>query len=258
VLPIKPGCKSPVMIESGTGHERASTDPQQVAEWWGAWRNANIATACGPNGLVVLDLDGGDAIASWRALHPQASALLDGATAVVDTPRGHHLWFRWDHSEGNAISNADHQLPEHINVRGQGGYVLVPPSIVNGLRYRWANQSRVSPLPTWLAERLRRSRLPSEVQPPAPIEPVNDRRLRGAIRSATERVRTAPVGRRNNTLSYETWSLLRLVELDSPEAEAIRAEMTAAALANPNPLDLPAITATIQSAFNRRARERQP
>src|SRR5262245_30999328 len=53
VFPLRPGSKLPAVRD---WEHRATTDPEQIAAWWSRGPY-NIGIACGPAGLVVLDLD---------------------------------------------------------------------------------------------------------------------------------------------------------------------------------------------------------
>jgi hypothetical protein len=95
VFPCLPGRKQPALAVSW--QQIATTDPATIRTWWR--RTAcNIAIACGPSGLVVLDLDvpghGGGQIASRAASGADRLADLcrhhgrpyPGATLTVRTP----------------------------------------------------------------------------------------------------------------------------------------------------------------------------
>jgi Bifunctional DNA primase/polymerase, N-terminal len=56
VLPCQVGDKPPLW---GLGWEGASTDAEQVADWWSREPRANIGVAC-TGELVVVDVDGPD------------------------------------------------------------------------------------------------------------------------------------------------------------------------------------------------------
>ncbi len=82
--------------------------------------NANVAIATGAiSGLVVIDIDGPDGEASLATLPPMPE------TRIVQTGRGRHLYFA---HPGGAVPNSAGKLGKGIDVRGDSGYVVAPPS----------------------------------------------------------------------------------------------------------------------------------
>jgi hypothetical protein len=68
VHPLRPGEKRPILKDWPT---RASTEPAIIQAWWQEWPKANIGLACGPSGLLVVDLDvkgGANGLQTWAAL----------------------------------------------------------------------------------------------------------------------------------------------------------------------------------------------
>jgi hypothetical protein len=115
---------------TGSGFKDATTDPATIKRWWAVWPRANVAIATGSvsDGLVVVDVDvkkgaEGDTTLAWLIKkHPE---FVD--TFRILTPsKGTHCYFR-----GVARSNQN-ALGKGVDVRGEGGYVLVPPSVVFG------------------------------------------------------------------------------------------------------------------------------
>jgi hypothetical protein len=140
-----------------------------LAEWFETrWRDSNIGIATG-GGLLGLDVDprhGGDAsLAELERQHgplPETPRVLTGGGGV-------HLYFAVNHPIGNRTG-----LASGIDLRGDGGFVVAPPSLhASGRRYAWElgaspDDVPLAPLPVWLLERLRAdrpsgiSRLPDE------------------------------------------------------------------------------------------------
>ena len=143
--------KSPLIskAQGGRGFLDATRDRDKVTTWWARYPDANIGVPTGPaSGLLVIDVDtekgGGE---GWRDLLDLHGAV---DTLVQETGRGEHYLFqypeegRWNDSPGS--------LPHNIDVRGDGGYIMVAPSIhPNGRRYTWVNHREPAPLPEWLA-----------------------------------------------------------------------------------------------------------
>ena len=118
--------------------------------WWRA-RDFNIGLATGSgSGIWVLDIDGDEGEATLSALEAEHGALLSTVEAI--TGKGRHLYFRWP--QGTEIRNS--QLREDLPAfewRGEGGYVLAPPSVhPSGRRYAWSVDSADSfaDAPDWL------------------------------------------------------------------------------------------------------------
>jgi hypothetical protein len=134
----KPDCtcvaKHPLV--SG-GCKVASADAQRVRGWWSAWPHANIGIATGKDaGIFVLDVDeksGGPA--SLAALEEQHESLPTTARSMTGGG-GFHLFFRYPASQ--KILNSVSSIGGGLDIRGNGGYVVAPPSLHNsGRRYIW-------------------------------------------------------------------------------------------------------------------------
>jgi hypothetical protein len=132
--------------------KRATTDPNWIAGWWNA-HNYNIGIATGTDsGIWVLDVDGDEGEATLRELEKQYGVL--PLTVEVITGKGRHLYWRWP--VGRVIRNIQSRaaLPG-IDVRGDGGYVLAPPSIhPSGRVYAWSVDSGdcFEDAPDWLID----------------------------------------------------------------------------------------------------------
>lgn len=117
--------------------------------WWNKrWPEANIGMATGHlSGVVVLDLDGTEARkeALRRGISPSP-------TIFTGKVGGTHIWLR-DPGPGAELRNFARKLPG-IDFRGEGGYVVLPPSRhESGRQYRWADGTVSLPLsdiPAWL------------------------------------------------------------------------------------------------------------
>jgi Bifunctional DNA primase/polymerase, N-terminal len=160
VFPTNPLDKKPL---TANGFNDATRDETQIREWWTKWPNAMVAAPTGAvSGMWVIDLDldpgkkidGPAAFAQLIAQHGQIPQ-----TLMSSTPRGgRHLFFAWDRSV--EIRNSAGKIGPGIDVRGEGGYVCLPPSRnANGGVYRWdpdGDERAIRP-PIWLVE-LARSR----------------------------------------------------------------------------------------------------
>ena len=145
VFPCQPGTKEPATRH---GFHDASTDPDQIRSWWERNPRANLAIATGEPGPDVLDVDhhgpaGNGYAALMRLKHAD---LLDAAGTIVRTPHsGLHVYF-------SGSSQASGRLPRHhLDFKSAGGYVLAPPSNVDGKFYRLVREAAPSGGLGWAA-----------------------------------------------------------------------------------------------------------
>lgn len=132
VFPCVPNEKRPL---TSNGLLAATTDMAQIDAWWGQRPDANIGVACGPSGLVVLDVDvknNGDA--SFESLRGTLPAELF-ETVTASTPSGgQHLLYSAPFAPVQSGVNC---IGVGIDIRAQGGYIVVTPSMVNSRGYAW-------------------------------------------------------------------------------------------------------------------------
>jgi hypothetical protein len=130
VFPCHVGQKTPATAH---GYRDATTDPEQITAWFTRTPHWNVAIATGAPGPDVLDVDdhgpAGNGYAAFARLG--RAGLLDGAAAYVRTPNGGlHAYFT-----GSAQRNG-HLPAHHLDFRSRGGYILAPPSWVDGKPYQ--------------------------------------------------------------------------------------------------------------------------
>lgn len=125
---IRDGQKKPLIrIGKGADHgKHASTDPEQIRRWWARWPLAMIGLPTGKrSGVVVLDIDrknGVDGLANLRAIGVDPFQL---SPVVAQTPSGGlHFFMRY----GGPLKNSAGLLAAGVDVRGDGGIVILPPS----------------------------------------------------------------------------------------------------------------------------------
>jgi hypothetical protein len=146
VLPCQPANKRPLTEH---GLLDATTDPDVVRGWWRRWPRANVALVA--RGALVLDLDPGRP-AGWPG-EERAAAVRALAPPLARTPRGgYHVWFR--RPAEACWTNSTSKLAAGVDVRTDGGYVVVPPSRTAHGHYAWLRPLRPLaelPLPpAWL------------------------------------------------------------------------------------------------------------
>jgi hypothetical protein len=124
IFPCEPKGKKPIVK---AWQDVATTDEQQIREWWGKTPYANIGMVCGKaSGIAVIDVDVSEKGNGYREL--EALDIDEWETYYQQTPRGgRHFFF---HVEDKCIKNAVGFFGRGscVDVRGEGGYVLLAPS----------------------------------------------------------------------------------------------------------------------------------
>lgn len=227
VFPLRPRDKIPMIGPSRPGaldggFHLATKDFAQINAWWTRWPDANIGLRCGDaSGVFVLDLDGPEAEAALGRLQGEHGALPE--TLQQRTGKGRHLLFRHvegvrNRGGGYLVDGKRVQCPG-FDVRGDGGYIVLPPSVhPSGRVYAWSSAPESTPIasaPAWLVNAL----VPPPPAAPAKPESYADRFRGGrataygekALDSACRRIATAQPGTQNTTLTGEAASIGELV-----------------------------------------------
>ncbi|MDY0307429.1 MAG: bifunctional DNA primase/polymerase [Desulfovibrionaceae bacterium] len=201
------------------GLKDASDDPEQIKAWWAENPGAQIGLPTGKNvNAFVLDVDLPDGPASLAALENEHGPLPRTWTARTGSG-GEHRYFRLP--ENQEIRNSASKLAPGLDVRGEGGYVIAPPTP----GYSWTSQGApLADAPEWLLSLI----LPP-AKPPMPAPAQNAATGSGttkygatALESECGKVALAPQGSRNHTLNAAAFSIGQLVaggEIDRSEAE---------------------------------------
>jgi Bifunctional DNA primase/polymerase, N-terminal/Primase C terminal 1 (PriCT-1) len=169
------------------GFYDASADPEQLAVWTTRWRGCRWGMPTGATtGVDVLDVDGAAGADTLHKLERVHGPL--PRTYSVTTPSGgQHYYF--DHVDG--VRCSVRSLGPGLDVRSDGGYVIVPPS--SG--YIVDDERPIAPWPPWLLDLLRDD--PAAARAAAPPE------------EWVALLRAIPHGQRNVSLARVTGHLLR-------------------------------------------------
>jgi len=131
VFPVKPRDKTPL---TSHGLKDASNNIGVVRQWWAKWPEANIGLNCGKSGMVVVDLDKRgeyDGLQEWDNIGVKVST-----STSLTGGGGRHMMFKAP--AGVSIKNSAGKLAPGIDIRAEGGYVVLPPSIhPSGKSYAW-------------------------------------------------------------------------------------------------------------------------
>jgi putative DNA primase/helicase len=152
------------------GHLDATTDLQTIERMWQEHPFANIGLATGEvSGVIVLDLDPRNAEKHRQnllgVLEKQYGTQFRDTRTVRTAHGGLHLYYQHPR-DGKSYPNAVKLNGlSGIDVRGDGGYVVLPPSrLYNSLSYQWGTrQTAIAKAPDWLLSLLLRER--EEVSP---------------------------------------------------------------------------------------------
>lgn len=175
------------------GLKDATTDQAQIAKWWDMWPTANVGIATGAeSNLVVLDIDprhgGTESVKTLQAKHGQFAEKVWANTGGG----GWHILFAHPGVKVRNIQNRPDKLGAGVDVRGDGGYIVAPPSLhASGNLYSWGCElpERLPQMPAWLRDLL--------------CEPERAEVLRDAEAG------DVPEGARNNTLTSLAGSMRR-------------------------------------------------
>lgn len=133
IIPLKPRGKEPYIKGGST---KATANVEQVRKHWMTHPDDNVAIVCGgvSDGLFAIDVDCHGEVDGWDTLAEfEADRPLPAAPTSITGSGGGHMLYR----SGKAVRNGVGS-DSGIDVRGEGGYIVAPPSIhPNGNAYRW-------------------------------------------------------------------------------------------------------------------------
>ena len=214
--PLKPGTKQPLLQD---WPHKASAEEHTIRHWQNHWPHCNWGIVTG-EGFSVLDIDPAALVAGWPGEKRQRN-LKATRCPLAQTPRGgFHLYFKAD------WPNTTGKIAPGVDTKGQGGYIVVPPStldataykepveLINGGAYRWIRPlmpvDQLPPPPPWLDEAVKAASRQAE-----PKTTDSDALAQKALRDCE----TLPEGQRNDGLTRLAGKLRRL-GLSQPELEA--------------------------------------
>jgi uncharacterized protein (DUF927 family) len=158
VIPLKPKDKRPD-LKSWDPYKTQHASWDEIDRWFRVPKNIGIVTGA-ISGIIVLDIDGPDGDEALKAITGRHGDL--PATWCSITGKGRHYLFR--HPGGELKNMANRQLS--IDVRGDGGYIVAPPSThPSGAEYAWTqdDQQDIADAPAWLIEWITADRTPAWV-----------------------------------------------------------------------------------------------
>lgn len=194
------GNKRPIVA---TGYKAATRDHDTIIEQFSRPNAVMIAVPTGSaSGLIVIDIDTKNGARGQEWLDEHSDALPPTRTHRTRSG-GLHLVFRAP--DGIDIRNSASRIAPGVDVRGNGGYVIIPPSP----SYVVADDCEPAEMPRWLI----RACLPQDEPKPAPA-PSNgnhEKYVQRAIDLEVASVVRAAEGTRNDTLHRAAVKLGTLV-----------------------------------------------
>lgn len=208
VFPCRPEAKIPATAH---GFRDATTDPDQIRRWWESCPAANLAIATGAPGPDVLDVDVKhvDGLATLERL--RRVGLVSGPSMIVTTPSGGvHLYYL-------GSDEPNHTLARHgIDLRGRGGYVVAPGSVVDGNPYRVVDERDTAARLCW-------PRVAGFLEPPRPRphQPIDEH---SNVEHLARWVAGQPEGNRNAGLY---WAARRAIDANTDPINLVDAAVSA-------------------------------
>ena len=120
-------------IPSWKEFQTMKATPEQVTEWWTKNPKYNIGIVTGKlSNITVVDVD--------TAIAPEWLP----STVKVKTGKGWHFYYQYEEGVQNKA-----RIFEDIDIRGEGGYVVAPPSVHpdTGKIYEWVSKGNIQPFP---------------------------------------------------------------------------------------------------------------
>jgi len=242
-FPVQHAGKRPMF--SWERYQSAPPSDVEIASWCEEYNRANVAIATGEvSGLVVIDVDsaaGLEALAKFGRL-PE--------TPCVKTGHGWHYYFKHPgFKQGNKAG-----MIEGVDVRGDGGYVIAPPSVhETGVVYEWAVTPDAAPLadlPEWLIRLMR----PPVAPPPGPAAQPGRRERDDGSKWLEDALGKASQGTRDE---WAFWLACQLRDngLSYSEAENVLRAYAARVMQGTDPYTEREALTKVRSAFNKPARD---
>lgn len=245
VFPCDPATKRPFTPK---GFKDASTDADVIRSWWASRPTAMIAMPTGEAiGAWVLDVDDPETFEG-------ACPIEIPDTRRCVTGKGYHLYFGFDPAQ--EVRNAQVKTVDGerrwpfaempgAEVRGNGGYIIVPPSLhPSGRRYEWTQEGDPVPPPAELLRIVRKAEAPVAVAETQPAQPQRIAQHRdssagtpyglAALDEECQAIRAAGNGAQENTLNSAALKIGALIAGGELSASTAKAALISAGNAMPS------------------------
>ncbi len=258
VFPCQPNKKPYVK----GGFKAATTNEEHIRAWWAQFPDAMVGMPTGPaSGVWTLDIDApkdetdGNGYEALQTLISEHGDL--PVTWTQKTPSGGtHYIFSYP-NDGTVIRNSAGKVAPKIDVRGDGGYIIVAPSVNGeGDSYLTISAGPANPAPDWLLDLVTASSSGSLILGSTPPDTSTTDAafalcpyVTKALGSAIKKIASAEQGERNSTLFNNVCSLAGFIPTGLLSEETLRAQTEGAFIrCHPNDYDLKEFEASFSSA----------
>jgi len=165
-----PTGKYPGGIPGTGGFKKATTDPITITRWWTHNPHALIAVPMGPrSGVWCVDVDTAlehedESVTAWNALIAEHGLL--ETREHRSASGGPHAFLKW--KDEQPIGCSPGQMPKGISIKGDGGYVIVPPSVRKGRAYTVHRDIDPIDASQWLIDKILAGKPPPKRDPKSP------------------------------------------------------------------------------------------
>lgn len=197
IIPIRPKDKTPLFQWKKFESHRATT--KEILQWFQENPNINIAVITGSiSGIIALDIDtkhnrSSNDFSDMGLSIPQTANAKTGSG-------GEHLIFK--HPGGHVKSTNGQLWGEGIDIKADGGYIVLAPSIhPNGEKYTWINspEKNIADAPQWLLDKIKENdRDETSIS-------WQDYLVRDVVDGERNQIATKIIGGLLNILSEERW-----------------------------------------------------
>lgn len=146
LFPCRPKSKVPLLK---AWSEIATCETTRLTDWFQKYHGCNWACATGRgSGVWVLDIDGAHALeAAWRRFQEHGYIGPETLCTVTGREMSYHIFFAYPRDTRIRIRNSSgiKNWHEHLDVRGEGGYVMVPPSIWVDVKAKAEGRAQLPP-----------------------------------------------------------------------------------------------------------------
>jgi len=245
-LPVFP-CKADKSPLTPRGFKDASADPAVIRRMFSVPGAKLIGAPTGAaSGVVVVDIDIKDGARGMEWLNANSERLPFTRTHKTRSG-GLHLLFLAP--VGVHLRNSASRVAPGVDVRGEGGYIIVPPS--DG--YQVADPCDPADMPDWLIAACAEQRAPASG--PTPYKPIaidadGTAYGRAALEDACGNIANAPDGAKHEILNREAYAIGGLVTAgEIPDGTAWAGLSAALTVLRPRCRDFRAAHKTLEQAY---------